>query len=92
MRLLLLPLLSLTSLGLAQSPTHIQPGNSPFATAVWAGNTLYVSGQIASPASGDTKTQAFSVFSNPHPLRRNSAPRSRTTRVWHRESNPHSRR
>jgi enamine deaminase RidA (YjgF/YER057c/UK114 family) len=63
MRLLLLSLLSLTSIGLAQSPNHIQPGNSPFAAAVWAGNTLYISGQIATPASGDTKAQALIVFS-----------------------------
>ncbi len=51
---------------------HIQSAASPLATAVWAGNTLYVSGQIASPVTpadpakgtpavyGDTKAQAAS--------------------------------
>jgi enamine deaminase RidA (YjgF/YER057c/UK114 family) len=51
---------------------HIQTAASPIATAVWAGDTLYVSGQIASPVTpadpakgspavyGDTKTQATS--------------------------------
>jgi enamine deaminase RidA (YjgF/YER057c/UK114 family) len=34
--------------GYSQSPTHIQTDkNSPFASAIWAGDTLYVSGQIA---------------------------------------------
>ena len=63
MRRLLSAFLLFTSIGMAQSPTHIQTGNAPFATAVWAGNTLYVSGQIATPASGDTRTQALNVFS-----------------------------
>jgi enamine deaminase RidA (YjgF/YER057c/UK114 family) len=47
---------------------------SPIATGVWAGDTLYLSGQLASPTNaaevtkgappvyGDTQTQAFSVF------------------------------
>jgi enamine deaminase RidA (YjgF/YER057c/UK114 family) len=51
---------------------HIQSAASPIATAVWAGDTLYVSGQIASPVTpadpakgspavyGDTKAQATS--------------------------------
>jgi enamine deaminase RidA (YjgF/YER057c/UK114 family) len=51
---------------------HIQSAASPLATAVWAGDTLYVSGQIASPVTpadpakgtpavyGDTKAQATS--------------------------------
>ncbi len=51
---------------------HIQSPASPLATAVWAGDTLYVSGQIASPVTpadttkgtpavyGDTKAQATS--------------------------------
>lgn len=51
---------------------HIQTAASPLATAVWAGDTLYVSGQIASPVTpadpakgtpavyGDTKAQATS--------------------------------
>src|SRR5271155_2743954 len=57
----------------AQTPVkHIQSAASPLATAVWAGDTLYVSGQIASPVPpadaakgtpavyGDTKAQATS--------------------------------
>ena len=51
---------------------HIQTAASPIATAVWAGDTLYVSGQLASPVTpadpakgtpavyGDTKAQASS--------------------------------
>ena len=51
---------------------HIQTAASPIATAVWAGDTLYVSGQLASPVTaadtvkgtpavyGDTKAQATS--------------------------------
>src|SRR5215471_3494614 len=46
---------------------HIQTGNSVIASAVWAGDTLYLSGQLASPVSqgvwGDTKTQATSALS-----------------------------
>jgi 2-iminobutanoate/2-iminopropanoate deaminase len=55
---------------------HIQPNEkSPIATAVWAGDTLYVSGQLADPVTpadaskgtpadyGDTKTQTFSILS-----------------------------
>ena len=51
---------------------HIQSNEkSPIATAVWAGDTLYLSGQLADPVTpadaakgtpavyGDTKTQAF---------------------------------
>ena len=53
---------------------HIQTEKSPIATAVWAGDTLYVSGQLASPVTpadaakgtpadyGDTKTQTFSIL------------------------------
>jgi enamine deaminase RidA (YjgF/YER057c/UK114 family) len=53
---------------------HIQTAASPIATAVWAGDTLYVSGQLASPVTaadpakgtsavyGDTKAQATSEF------------------------------
>lgn len=51
---------------------HVQSTASPIATAVWAGDTLYVSGQLATPVTpadpakgtpgvyGDTKTQAAS--------------------------------
>lgn len=54
---------------------HIQPnGASPIANAVWAGDTLYVSGQLADPVTpadaakgvaavyGDTKIQALSAL------------------------------
>jgi enamine deaminase RidA (YjgF/YER057c/UK114 family) len=53
---------------------HIQSASKPLATAVWAGDTLYVSGQLADPvtpadtakgtaaAYGDTKAQATSEF------------------------------
>ena len=53
---------------------HIQSEKSPIATGVWAGDTFYLSGQLASPVTpadtakgtpadyGDTKTQALSVF------------------------------
>jgi len=54
---------------------HIQPGEGVIAQAVWAGDTLYLSGQTASPITpadttkgtpavyGDTKAQSMSVFS-----------------------------
>jgi enamine deaminase RidA (YjgF/YER057c/UK114 family) len=55
---------------------HLQPNEkSPIANGVWAGDTLYLSGQLASPvtpadaaketpaAYGDTKTQALSALS-----------------------------
>ncbi len=53
---------------------HIQTEKSPIATGVWAGDTLYLSGQLASPITpadaakgvaaeyGDTKAQSASVF------------------------------
>jgi enamine deaminase RidA (YjgF/YER057c/UK114 family) len=53
---------------------HIQTDASPIATGVWAGDTYYLSGQLASPVTpadaakgtaaeyGDTKMQAASVF------------------------------
>ena len=57
----------------AQVPVkHIQTASAAIASAVWAGDTLYVSGQLASPITpadaakgtaavyGDTKAQAFS--------------------------------
>jgi enamine deaminase RidA (YjgF/YER057c/UK114 family) len=65
------------ALGAAQAQTtvkHIQSTASPLASAVWAGDTLYVSGQLASPVTpadaakgtpadyGDTKAQANSEF------------------------------
>jgi enamine deaminase RidA (YjgF/YER057c/UK114 family) len=55
--------------------THLQPNEkSPIATGVWAGDSLYLSGQLADPTTpadpakgtaavyGDTKTQAFSAL------------------------------
>jgi len=68
---------ALCGIAAAQSGTtvkHIQPGTGFIASAVWAGDTLYVSGQLPSPVTpgdpakgtaavfGDTKTQAASVF------------------------------
>jgi len=54
---------------------HLQPNEkSPIANGVWAGDTLYLSGQLASPVTpadpakntpavyGDTKAQAFSAL------------------------------
>lgn len=53
---------------------HIQDDKSPIAKGVWAGDTYYLSGQLASPITpadaakgtpatyGDTKEQAASVF------------------------------
>ncbi len=53
---------------------HIQSEKSPIAAGVWAGDTFYLSGQLASPVTpadaakgtaavyGDTKTQSASVF------------------------------
>jgi len=49
---------------------HLQTEKSPIAAGVWAGDTLYLSGQLASPIDpkaekleyGDTERQAFSVF------------------------------
>jgi enamine deaminase RidA (YjgF/YER057c/UK114 family) len=55
---------------------HLQPNEkSPIANGVWAGDTLYLSGQLASPVTpadqakgtaavyGDTKAQAMSALS-----------------------------
>ena len=53
---------------------HIQSEKSPIAAGVWAGDTYYLSGQLASPVTpedkekgtpavyGDTRTQSASVF------------------------------
>ncbi len=53
---------------------HIQSDKSPIAAGVWAGDTFYLSGQLASPVTpaddtkktpavyGDTKSQSASVF------------------------------
>ena len=53
------------------SVQHLQTEKSPIASGVWAGDTLYLSGQLASPIDpdaakpeyGDTERQAYSVFS-----------------------------
>jgi enamine deaminase RidA (YjgF/YER057c/UK114 family) len=67
----------LSSVAFAQSGVavkHIQPGNGAIASAVWAGDTLYVSGQVPTPVTpadrakgtpadyGDTKTQSASAL------------------------------
>ena len=53
---------------------HIQTEKSPIASGVWAGDTFYLSGQLASPVTpadtakgtpadfGDTKAQTLSIF------------------------------
>lgn len=66
------------SCGLVQAQTpvkHLQTSNAGIASAVWAGDTLYVSGQLAAPVTpadrdkgtpavyGDMKTQAASALS-----------------------------
>ena len=66
----------LCAMAQAQTPVkHIQTEKSGIASAVWAGDTLYVSGQIATPVTpadrdkgtpavyGDTKTQAAGSLS-----------------------------
>ncbi len=70
----LLALFTLTAA--AQTPVKriFGPPSQKFATAVWAGDTLYVAGQMASPVPdtkgqqtpvfGDTKTQALSALKN----------------------------
>ncbi len=65
----------LSAVAFAQSGVavkHIQPGTGAIASAVWAGDTLYVSGQVPTPVTpadrakgtpadyGDMKTQAAS--------------------------------
>ncbi|MGC1302856.1 MAG: Rid family hydrolase [Caulobacteraceae bacterium] len=67
----------LMSTGAAQAQVvvkHIQTEKAAIATGVWAGDTFYLSGQLADPVTpedaskgapaeyGDTKTQAASVF------------------------------
>lgn len=69
--------LTLAAPSLAHAQTtvkHIGPAKQRFSTVVWAGDTLYVAGQMASPSTpadkakgtpavyGDTKTQAMSVL------------------------------
>lgn len=72
---LLLPIAFLAATAHAQVVVkHIQSEKSPIATGVWAGDTFYLSGQLASPITpadaakgtpadyGDTKAQAASIF------------------------------
>jgi enamine deaminase RidA (YjgF/YER057c/UK114 family) len=66
-------LVAFTSESAAQSVRRIQPAAAAIATAVWHGDTLYVSGQVPDPvkpaAQGtpavyapDTRTQSENVF------------------------------
>ena len=62
------------TMGAQTAVKRIQTDKSPIATGVWAGDTFYLSGQLAEPVTpadkekgtvavyGDTKTQAASVF------------------------------
>ena len=66
--------LSVVSAPAQTTVRHIQTEKSPIAIGVWAGDTFYLSGQLADPVTpadaakgtpadyGDTKTQAASVF------------------------------
>ncbi len=75
MNRLALALLLLTPLATQAQLTvkHLQPNEkSPIANGVWAGDTLYLSGQLADPVTpasgptpatyGDTKTQSLSAL------------------------------
>jgi len=68
-------LLAVTGVAHAQTVVkHIQTEKAAIATGVWAGDTYYLSGQLASPITpadaakgtpadyGDTKAQAASIF------------------------------
>ena len=69
-----LTILCLATAGAQTTVRHIQTEKSPIAVGVWAGDTFYLSGQLADPVTpadaakgtpavyGDTKTQAASVF------------------------------
>ena len=71
----LIALTGLASAVFAQSPSHIQTARSAIASAVWAGNTLYISGTNPAPVTradrakgtpavyGDTKTQTMGTLS-----------------------------
>lgn len=41
---------------------HLQSADSGIANAVWAGDTLYVSGKLAKSFDGDTRTQTADVL------------------------------
>ncbi len=63
-----------SNIGAQTAVKHIQTDKAAIATGVWAGDTFYLSGQLASPITpadpakgteavyGDTKAQAASVF------------------------------
>ena len=68
-------LFTVSSLTMAQTKAqHLQEADRPIASAVWAGDTLYMSGQLASPvtpadaakgtpaAYGDTEAQTMSAL------------------------------
>ncbi len=74
--LIVTPFGALATTGHAQTTVrHIQTEKAAIASGVWAGDTLYLSGQLADPVTpadaakgtpadyGDTKAQAASVFS-----------------------------
>jgi enamine deaminase RidA (YjgF/YER057c/UK114 family) len=75
MKIILSCAVILCGVAAAQTPVkHIQTSKAGIATAVWAGDTLYVSGQLANPVTpadrdkgtpavyGDMKTQAASAL------------------------------
>lgn len=75
MKFVLLAVLAVSVCSAQTAVTHVQPNaKSLIASAVWAGDTLYVSGTIADPVTpadaakgtpavfGDMKTQALSIF------------------------------
>jgi len=69
-----LTLLFTLTAGAQTTVRHIQQADRPIATAVWAGDTLYLSGQLASPQTpadpakgtadvyGDTEAQSMSAL------------------------------
>ena len=73
-------LAALTAVQAQEAVKHIQTEQAAIATGVWAGDTFYLSGQLASPVTpadsakgiaadyGNTKTQAASVFAKIHTL------------------------
>jgi enamine deaminase RidA (YjgF/YER057c/UK114 family) len=77
LKVVLMAAVMATGVSMAQAPMtvkHIQTEKAAIATGVWAGDTYYLSGQLASPVTaadaakgtaadyGDTKAQAASVF------------------------------
>lgn len=72
--LVLTAVMGLPAPGAAQSVRRIQPASAAIATAVWVGDTLYVSGQLPNPTTpadpakgtaavyGDTRAQTDSAL------------------------------